>query len=105
LFFAGIRKIDVKGLTNDLSYNHRKEKYQNIIIPTELTTINLLGIPLGQEKKRKNPTPNDGFSPLADAITDDGIVVVEMGVDHFFKGVDLNCRMAALLKYIVEHQN
>jgi hypothetical protein len=105
LFFAGI-KVNVKGLTADLSYKRCKEKYKTLKIPAEITTVNLVATPLSRQgKKKKNLSPNDGFSPLADTITEDGVVVMEIGVDHFFREIDLNIRMAALLHYIVNQLN
>ena len=104
LFWKGI-KVNLKGLLNDMSYKLGKEKYKSIKIPPTINTINLIAVPLLQQQKKSIfSSPNDGFSPLADAITEDGLVVVEMGVNHFFKGVDLNSRMMVLLQYIVENQ-
>jgi len=102
LFWKRI-KVDLKGLLTDLSYEQGKERYSYIKIPPSIKTINLVAVPLRQQAKRSVFTsPNDGFSYLADTITEGGIAVFEMGVDHFFQGVDLNNRMVALLKYIVE---
>ena len=98
-------KVNLKGLLNDMSHELGKERYQSVKIPPSIDTINLIAVPLlRQEKKSVFTSPNDGFSPLTDAITDDGSVVVEMGVDHFFKGIDMNSRMVAILQYIVENQ-
>ena len=98
-------KVNLKGLLNDMSYELGKEKYKSVKIPPSINTINFIAVPLlHQEKKSVFTSPNDGFSPLTDAITEDGSVVVEMGVDHFFRGVDMNNAMVALLQYIVENQ-
>ena len=105
LFWARI-KVNLNGLLTDLSYKQGKEKYQSLKIPSEINTINLIAAPLArQEKNTLFTSPNDGFSPLADAITEDGLVAIEMDLDHFFNGVDLNVRMVVLLRYIVNQLN
>jgi len=86
-----------------MSYNRCKEAYKNLKIPENITIINVVAIPLGEQKKQIQnlPFPNDGFSFLADTIVKNGVVVLEVGVNHFFKDVNLNTRMVALLQYIV----
>jgi hypothetical protein len=104
LFFIG-QKVELKALLNDLSYKRCKEKYGAIKIPSEIMTVNLIGAPLRQGEETIIRVPNDGFSPLPDAITKDGLVVVEMESDHFLKNMNLNSRMVVLLRYIVNHLN
>ena len=106
LFWARI-KIDLKGVLFDLSYKRGKEKYKSLDIPTHIYIVNLLAVSIGNElnKKSEFTSPNDRFSPLPDAIAKDGAVVMEMGIDHFFKNVDLNTRMIILLQYIVKQLN
>jgi hypothetical protein len=109
LFMIGKRKemtqnnVSLKELLNDLSYKKNKETYKNLKVPANITTISLVAVPLGvrEEQFEIFPVPNDGFSPLIDATVEDGIVVLEMDTNHFFKDIDLNVRMAALLHYIV----
>jgi hypothetical protein len=101
LFWAGI-KVDLKGLLTDLSYETGKEKYKHLKIPPEINTVSLIATPLARQKANKYFTsPNDGFSPLVDEITEDGLVIIEMGLNHFFENVDLNIRMIILLNYLV----
>jgi hypothetical protein len=102
LFWANI-KVDLKGLLTDMSYKQGKDRYNALNIPPEIYTVNLIAASLGQEQKKKTvfTSPNDSFSPLADAITEKGVVVVEVGNDHYFRDVDLNTRMVALLRYTV----
>ena len=106
LFWANI-KVDLKGLLTDMSYQQGKERYNTLHIPSEIYTINIIAASLGHKIEEKSvfTSPNDTFSPLADSITEDGAVVVEMGLDHYFKNIDLNVRMVALLQYIVHRLN
>ena len=96
-------KVDLKGLLIDMSYELGKDRYKSFNIPPEIYTINLIAASFGKEQEKKCvfTSPNDSFSPLADAITENGVVVVEIGLDHYFKDIDLNSRMVALLNYIV----
>ena len=105
LFWKGI-KVNLNGLLTDMSYKNGVERYSSLKIPQEIYTVNLTSVPLGQQDKSATFTsPNDRFSPLADAVTENGSVVIEMGLDHYFGEIDLNIRMTALLRYIVKQLN
>jgi len=102
LFFSGKWKVPLNQLLNDLSYNQRKQDTQEFSIPKSIYTINLIAGKLRTKKDKFDIIlPSDGYSPLLDEIVKDGDVVFEMGADHTFKGIDLNIRMIALLRYIV----
>ena len=105
LFWKRI-KVNLNGLLTDMSYKNGVERYSTLKIPSEIKTINLVSAPLAQQDKSAIFTsPNDRFSPLADAITENGTVVIEMGLDHYFSEIDLNVRMIAILHYIVNQFN
>ena len=101
LFFSG-QKVNLKRLLNDMSYKSCKERYKAITIPPEIILINLIGVPLGRNKRFPMAVPNDTFSPLPDSIASDGAVIVEIDSDHYFKGVDMSKRMIVVLKYLSE---
>ena len=101
LFFSG-QKVNLKRLLNDMSYESCKERYKSITVPPEIVPINLIGVPLGRDKRSKMAVPNDTFSPSPDSIAGDGAVIVEIDSDHYFKEVDMNKRMMVVLKYISE---
>jgi hypothetical protein len=103
VFFMGKKNININGLLNDMSYTQCKEKYKDIVIPPDIYTINLISTPLGRKKKSTMLQPNDGFSPLLDSITKNGVVIVEVGTNHLFENVNLNTRMVALLQHIANH--
>jgi hypothetical protein len=101
LFFSVKWKVPLTQLLNDLSYKRRKQEAQ-LAIPKNIYTISFITAKLRQEKDHTNIViPSDGYSPLLDEIVSDGDVVVEMYADHTFEGVNLNIRMFALLRYIV----
>jgi hypothetical protein len=122
LFFTGER-VDPTELLKNISYTQRIQDTLSLTIPKNIYTVNLLAVHLGQKNiKRKNNLtnfnqeqkkyciktitqviPNDGSSPLFDEIANEGNVVIEMGTRHTFEGVDMNTRMIALLRYIVDY--
>ena len=103
LFFSGKWKVPLTQLLNDLSYNKRKQDTQEFAIPQSVYTINVIAGKLKTKKDRSEIIlPSDGYSPLLDEIVKHGDVVFEMNADHTYKGVDLNIRMNALFRYIVE---
>jgi len=81
-------------IVHDLSYVRRSEEYNTLAFPKELKIIHLVGAPLATQiskdiKQRYNSIklfgPNDGLTPIADEITKDGIVVSELGLDHYYR--------------------
>ena len=46
--------------------------------------------------------PNDGLTPLADALVPQGLTVVEHGPDHYFAAADIDRRIAALAQAVLE---
>ncbi|GHT01285.1 hypothetical protein AGMMS49525_01580 [Bacteroidia bacterium] len=102
LFFSGTWGVPLNQLLNDLSYKRRKQEAHTIAIPRNIYTINFITGKLWQKKDRSDIViPSDGYSPLLDELVTDGDVAIEMNADHTFKGVNLNVRMVALLRYIV----
>ena len=48
--------------------------------------------------------PNDGITPLADEVTENGIVVTELGLDHYYKSPDIDKKTIALALMVAEEQ-
>lgn len=104
LFFVGKGKLPINAILNDLSYEHRK--YTILTIPTTIYTVNYVVVSLGKNMNRITlQVPNDGFSPTLDAITDNEIVVIEVGngLNHKLEKFDVNTRLSAILYHIVEN--
>lgn len=92
-------------LPSDLSCKRRKQDAQAIDIPESMYTISVITARLGQKQNRAGiATPNDGYSPLPDEIVGGSDVVVEVGSDHTLERLDLNTRMAALLRCIIRQR-
>lgn len=101
LFFVG-QNIN---LIRDMSYIKGKKEYAKLQFPQHIKRIHFVGAPLStQIHKRiksnycsiKEFGPNDGITPLADEVTEGGIVVSELGFDHFYKHSHIDKKTIAL---------
>jgi adenylate kinase family enzyme len=109
LLFVG-QKIS---LIKDVSYKKRTEDFKNFNFPEHITRVHFIGAPLAtQIHKRiksnycsiKDYGPNDGITPLADEVSDGGIVVSELGFDHYYKHPDLDKKTLALALTVINLQ-
>ena len=90
----------------DISHDLRKETFKNLRFPKNVQRIHFVGIPesnaIGERiKKRylsmvKNYGPNDGLTPLAEELTEGGIVIPEIGLDHYFQHPKIDQKTLAL---------
>jgi len=46
--------------------------------------------------------PNDGLTLLADELTEQGLVVTEVGLDHYFRAPDIDLRTVALTYAVLD---
>lgn len=108
LFIKG-KKID---MLQSMSYRNRRKTFDDFNFPKHINIIHYLGAPLATEIRPKIKNrytymlplgPNDGFTPLADQIYDEGRVVAEIGVDHYFKDANIDIKALALLLSCVKH--
>jgi hypothetical protein len=100
-------------LVRDVSYQKRKEEFAEFNFPEHIKRIHFVGAPLStQIHKRiksnycsiKEFGPNDGITPLADEVSDGGIVVTELGFDHYYKHLDIDKKTIALALTVVNIQ-
>lgn len=90
----------------DISYQLRAETFNQLKFPNHVQRIHFVGIPESNEigeriEKRylsmvKNHGPNDGLTPIAEELTDGGIVIPEMGLDHYFQHPNIDQKTLAL---------
>jgi hypothetical protein len=82
-----------------------RERFSRVRIPEHITVLNYIGVPLSGNicAKAKNNYrrlrrygANDGLSLLTDELVAEGISVVEMGVDHYYIGPDMDMKAVAL---------
>jgi hypothetical protein len=101
-------KID---LVQDMSYKKRSEDFKSFVFPDHLRIIHFVGAPLSTEISKeikgrycsmKELRPNDGITPIADEITENGIVISELGLDHYFRDNDIDKKTLALALVAIE---
>lgn len=97
----------VESLTTEAS----RARARTVQLPPTLRVVNYLGIPLsGQVSARarlgyrllREFGPNDGLTTLRGAIADPGTTLAEFGVDHFMSLDDLEIRIVALARALVQ---
>ena len=93
-------------VVRDVSHQFRSVTFNSLNFPVHIKTIHFVGIPLtSQVHKRikarycslqKNFGPNDGLTTITDALTMHGIVISELGLDHYFKDENIDIKTLAL---------
>src|SRR5680860_1906370 len=78
----------------DLSQEKSVLRHNSLKLPKDLLIMHYVGVPLstqvyGDVKKNfiqlSKIGPNDGLTTLTDELTPNGIVITELGLDHYFK--------------------
>ena len=90
----------------DLSREKSILRHNSLKLPEDLLVIHYVGVPLsthvnGEVKKNFNELskigPNDGLTTLTDELIPNGIVITELGLDHYFKDPKIDQKSIALL--------
>ncbi len=90
----------------DMSYKKRADEWRDWHFSPHILRLHFIGAPLathisGDIRSRycsliKNFGPNDGLTTLTDQITEGGIVVSELGLDHYYKDENIDTKTVAL---------
>ena len=105
------KKINI---VEDMSYKKRKEIFNELKFPENIKIINFVGAPLATKIDKEIRSrycamislgPNDGLTPLADEVTDNGIIISEIGLDHYFKDENIDKKTLALAMVAAKIQN
>jgi hypothetical protein len=98
----------------DLSYDFRKSDYKNFSFPKHLKIVQLIAAPLatqisseisGRYTSMLDLGPNDGVTPLIDELIDNGTIVVELGLDHYFRDPHIEKKTMALALAAISEAN
>jgi hypothetical protein len=101
-------------LVQDVSYKKREESFKQLKFPENIKIIHFVGAPMstlvskdikGLYRSIKEFGPNDGLTPLADEVTSNGIVVSEIGLDHYYRCPDIDQKTIALALVVAKIQN
>jgi hypothetical protein len=105
------KRIDV---VQNISYNNRKESFKELNFPKNIKIINFIGAPLAtkinNEIKNRycsmiNFGPNDGLTPLIDETTESGVIISEIGLDHYFRDKNIDKKTLALALVAIKNGN
>ena len=100
-----------RGILENLSTEVRGLVMDGLILPPELLVLHYIGAPLENQIERSNRGrydalkdlgPNDGLTLLADEILPDGIVITDIGLDHYFRHPQIDLITLALTQIVME---
>lgn len=101
-------------VVRDISHHRRKMDFVTYQFPKHINIINFVGVPLTSQvhpriKSRycsiqKEFGPNDGLTTIPDEITENGIVISELGLDHYFKDPNIDKKTLALACLTVKNE-
>ncbi len=102
----GFRYDGLAGYTTAAS----RARSDRLRLPPELFVVNYVGIPLsGQVTERarrgylalRPEGPNDGLTPIADALVPTGRTIAKLGVDHYFLDPSIEAETVALARTVL----
>jgi hypothetical protein len=106
-FFTGHRGE----LIEDLNTKKRREVFAQLKFPDDMLMLQYVGAPLsgqiaayvqGRYDDLKNLGPNDGLTLLADELIDGGIVITDIGLDHYYLDPDIDLKTFALAAVVLD---
>jgi hypothetical protein len=105
--FRGVRMEVIRNLSTEV----RRPAFAALRLPPDLLTLQYVGAPLsGQVERRtreryralRHLGPNDGLTLLADELVPRGIVVTELGLDHYYRDPSIDLKTLALVCVVLE---
>jgi hypothetical protein len=107
VFWAnGIDAQSLPGLT--VRANH--DRFASLTLPKHLYTLHYIAVPLSGQVSRdvidqyRELSPyghNDGLTLLADELVSGGHVILELGLDHFYRDRDIHLKAVALARLVL----
>lgn len=93
-------------LVEDISHSKRSAEFQSLVFPQNVRVIHFVGAPLSTQISSEIESrycslistkgPNDGLTTLPDEVTEDGIIISEIGLDHYFRDPNIDVKTIAL---------
>lgn len=106
-FFKGLRADVIE----NLSTKKRKAVFADLTFPNQLLTVQYVGVPLSGhiakyvEKRYADLRmlgPNDGLTLLADELVPGGVVVTDIGLDHYYADPEIDLKTFALASVVLD---
>ena len=105
-FFTGHRGEIIE----DLNTKKRREVFAQLEFSGDILTLQYVGAPLsgqiaeyvqGRYDDLKNLGPNDGLTLLADELVEGGIVITDIGLDHYYLDLEIDLKTFALASVVL----
>jgi hypothetical protein len=100
----------VPGLTTSAS----RKRMNSIRLPPKILVVQYVAAPLsgdiaedvkGRYTYLRKYGPNDGLTLLADELVPDGITIVELSFDHFYRDPEINLKSMAIANLVADELN
>lgn len=97
-------------LLRNLSTRVRRPAFAHLELPARLLAVHYVGVPLsghvgsgvgGRYKALRALGPNDGLTLLADELVPGGMVVTDLGLDHYYRDPLIDLKTVALAYLVV----
>lgn len=102
-------------IIEDMSYARRNEMFQSMHISPHIKIIHYVGLPLAFQVSSEiegrfcdlfEYGPNDGLTPVADELTSNGIIIADLGLDHYYRDPEIDRKtltLARMTASVLEH--
>jgi uncharacterized protein YkvS len=103
IFFEG----GSNAMIEDMSYARRNSTYHSLRVPPHIKVVHYVGVPLLHQVSSEiegrfcdllEYGPNDGLTPVADELTSNGIIIAELGLDHYYRDLHIDRKTLALAR-------
>jgi hypothetical protein len=97
-------------IIENLSTKKRKEIFDHLIFPGHMLMVQYVGVPLsgqvsrdvrGRYRRLRILGPNDGLTLLSDELVPGGVVITDMGLDHYYRDPDIDFKTFAVAHVVL----
>jgi hypothetical protein len=96
-----------KQMIEDIGYAKRNETFQSLRVSPHIKVIHYVGVPLAHQVSSEiegrfcdmlEYGPNDGLTPVADELTPNGLIIADLGLDHYYRDPEIDRKTFALAR-------
>jgi hypothetical protein len=97
-------------IIENLSTKKRKAIFDHLIFPGHMLMVQYVGVPLsgqvsrdvrGRYRRLRILGPNDGLTLLSDELVPGGVVITDMGLDHYYRDPDIDFKTFAVAHVVL----
>src|SRR5262245_33228260 len=97
-----------------LTTNASRKRMNSIRLPRKILVVQFVAAPLsgdiaedvrGRYTYLRKYGPSDGLTLLADEFVSDGITILELGFDHFYRDPEINLKSMAIANLVADELN